>query len=63
MSHEAPPTDAASVRAKIADPRPPAIAFVTTEHFTLQGGLADLGLRQRRAARGSSGSGRVRRHD
>jgi hypothetical protein len=37
MSHDAPTTDAASVRAKITDPRPPAIAFVTTEHFTLQG--------------------------
>jgi hypothetical protein len=37
MSLETPPTDAASARAKIADPRPPAVSFVTTEHFTLQG--------------------------
>ena len=34
---EAPPTDAASGRAKITDPRPPVVAFVTTEHFVLQG--------------------------
>jgi hypothetical protein len=33
----APPTDAASARAKITDPRPPVVAFVTTEHFALQG--------------------------
>src|SRR3954447_2829291 len=37
MPLEAPPTDAAAVPAKLIDPRPPAIAFVTTEHFTLQG--------------------------
>jgi hypothetical protein len=37
MSFEAPPTDAASARAKITDPRPAVAAFMTTEHFVLQG--------------------------
>jgi hypothetical protein len=37
MSLETPLTDVASARAKITDPRPPAVAFATTEHFTLQG--------------------------
>jgi hypothetical protein len=37
MSPDTPPTDAASARAKTTDPRPPAVAFLTTEHFTLQG--------------------------
>jgi hypothetical protein len=32
-----PPTHTASARAKITDPRQPAVSFVTTEHFTLQG--------------------------
>jgi hypothetical protein len=40
MSFEAPPTDAASARAKITDPRPAVVAFVTTEHFVLQGARA-----------------------
>jgi hypothetical protein len=30
-------TDAASAHTKITDPRPPAVSFLTTEHFTLQG--------------------------
>jgi hypothetical protein len=36
MSSDAPSTDATSVRAKVTDPRPPVVAFVTTEHFALQ---------------------------
>ena len=37
MSRDASPADAHSAHTRIADPRPPAVSFVTTEHFTLQG--------------------------
>jgi hypothetical protein len=37
MPPDAVPADGASLRAGTTDPRPPAIAFVTTEHFALQG--------------------------
>jgi hypothetical protein len=37
MALDDPPNGARSPHAKIADPRPPAVSFVTTEHFTLQG--------------------------
>jgi hypothetical protein len=34
---ERPPADAAPAGAEISDPRPPVVAFATTEHFALQG--------------------------